>query len=172
MALIVLHQRHLTLGKKGRRSHFRKFPFVIGIERPEQKQPVQTRGGYPVRIPRKIECFHQGRGEATEKAESADDPLKQILFIARYPFVHHCYLGGQLLLGHGRKNALAELVVFDGLVQENLAHGRKGGRPKALDEEKRRLAVELYEQGKYPIKQICEMMEISKPTLYAYVRTK
>ena len=52
------------------------------------------------------------------------------------------------------------------------ARGRKGGRPKALDAEKRRLTVELYEQQKYPVKQICKMMGISKPTLYAYVRAK
>ena len=50
------------------------------------------------------------------------------------------------------------------------ARGRKGGRPKALDPEKRRLTVKLYEQRKYPVKQICEMMEISKPTLHSYVR--
>ena len=52
------------------------------------------------------------------------------------------------------------------------ARGRKGGRPKALDQGKRRLTVELYEQRKYPVKQICEMMGISKPTLYSYVRAK
>ena len=52
------------------------------------------------------------------------------------------------------------------------ARGRKGGRPKALDAEKRRLTVELYEQQQYPVKQICAMMGISKPTLYAYVRAK
>ena len=52
------------------------------------------------------------------------------------------------------------------------ARGRKGGRPKALDAEKRRLTVELYEQRKYPVRKICEMMGISKPTLYTYVRAK
>ncbi|MBI2501784.1 MAG: recombinase family protein [Candidatus Latescibacteria bacterium] len=52
------------------------------------------------------------------------------------------------------------------------ARGRKGGRPKALDPGKRRLTVELYEQQKYPVKKICEMMGISKPTLYTYVRAK
>ena len=39
------------------------------------------------------------------------------------------------------------------------ARGRVGGRPKALDADKRALAVKL-----------CAMMGISKPTLYAYVR--
>jgi DNA invertase Pin-like site-specific DNA recombinase len=52
------------------------------------------------------------------------------------------------------------------------ARGRHGGRPKALDAEKRRLTVELYEQRQYPVKQLCAMMGISKPTLYAYVRAR
>ena len=50
------------------------------------------------------------------------------------------------------------------------ARGRKGGRPKALDEEKRKLTAELYNQQQLSVKQICAMMGISKPTLYAYVR--
>jgi DNA invertase Pin-like site-specific DNA recombinase len=50
------------------------------------------------------------------------------------------------------------------------ARGRKGGRPKSLDNDKRRLVVDLYREKKLPVKQICEMMNISKPTLYAYVR--
>ena len=50
------------------------------------------------------------------------------------------------------------------------ARGRKGGRPKALDEEKRKLTTELYNQRQLSVKQICAMMGVSKPTLYAYVR--
>ncbi len=49
------------------------------------------------------------------------------------------------------------------------ARGRKGGRPKALGKDKRELAIELYNQKKLTINQICEMMEISKPTLYKYI---
>ena len=49
------------------------------------------------------------------------------------------------------------------------ARGRKGGRPKALDSAKRKLAVRLYEEKQYPIGEICQMMGISKPTLYSYV---
>lgn len=47
--------------------------------------------------------------------------------------------------------------------------GRKGGRPKAVDPAKRRLAVRLYQQRKHPIGEICRMMGISKPTLYKYL---
>lgn len=50
------------------------------------------------------------------------------------------------------------------------ARGKKGGRPKSLDDEKHQLLIELYEQKKTPIKTLCEMMGISKPTLYAYVK--
>lgn len=50
------------------------------------------------------------------------------------------------------------------------ARGRKGGRPKALSEDKRELAVRLYKEKKHTIDQICEMMSITKPTLYKYVQ--
>ena len=50
------------------------------------------------------------------------------------------------------------------------ARGCKGGRPPSLDAEKRKLAVKLYNDKDYSVRQICQMMEISKPTLYKYVR--
>lgn len=50
------------------------------------------------------------------------------------------------------------------------ARGRKGGRPKRLDKEKRDLAVRLYNEKELPIRKICEMMGISKPTLYGYIK--
>jgi DNA invertase Pin-like site-specific DNA recombinase len=50
------------------------------------------------------------------------------------------------------------------------ARGRKGGRPKAVNLAKRKLAVELYHRKEHPIAQICEIVGITKPTLYAYVR--
>ncbi len=55
------------------------------------------------------------------------------------------------------------------------ARGRLGGRPKALSEEKVALAKKLYSEtnpdgGKqYAIKEICEMLGISKSTLYSYL---
>ena len=50
------------------------------------------------------------------------------------------------------------------------ARGRQGGRPRALQSDKRALVVQLYNEKKLTVKKICELMEISKPTLYAYVR--
>ena len=50
------------------------------------------------------------------------------------------------------------------------ARGRLGGRPHTLNKDKRALAVSLYNEKKYPVYKIAEMMGISKPTLYKYVR--
>jgi len=49
------------------------------------------------------------------------------------------------------------------------ARGRKGGRPKALEPAKRRLALKLYDERQHTIEEICQMMGISKPTLYSYI---
>jgi len=55
-------------------------------------------------------------------------------------------------------------------LQAARARGRKGGRPKSLDKDKQALVVKLYEEKKHTIKQICQMMGISKPTLYKYIK--
>ena len=52
------------------------------------------------------------------------------------------------------------------------ARGRVGGRPQPLDEDKKQLAIRLYKEKQLPVKKICEMMGISKPTLYCYVKGK
>jgi DNA invertase Pin-like site-specific DNA recombinase len=49
------------------------------------------------------------------------------------------------------------------------ARGKKGGRPRKLDQDQRALVLEMYRAQK-PIKDICKTAHISKPTLYAYVR--
>ncbi len=55
-------------------------------------------------------------------------------------------------------------------LQAARARGRSGGRPKALNAEKRALVVKLYDEKKHSIAQICQMMGISKPTLYKYIK--
>jgi DNA invertase Pin-like site-specific DNA recombinase len=50
------------------------------------------------------------------------------------------------------------------------ARGRLGGRPKALTASKQQRAVELYQEKQLAVQDICKIMGISKPTLYAYVR--
>ena len=52
------------------------------------------------------------------------------------------------------------------------ARGRKGGRPKALDSRKIELAYRLYDERKHTIKEICQILGISKPTLYGYLRQR
>jgi len=49
------------------------------------------------------------------------------------------------------------------------ARGRKGGRPKVLNEKQRKLAVRLYHERKHTAKEICDTMKISRPTLYNYL---
>jgi len=49
------------------------------------------------------------------------------------------------------------------------ARGRNGGRPLKLDEKKRGLAIKLYNERERSIKEICQIMGVSKPTLYSYI---
>jgi len=49
------------------------------------------------------------------------------------------------------------------------ARGRNGGRPLKLDEKKRELAIKIYNERERSIKEICQIMGISKPTLYTYI---
>jgi len=55
-------------------------------------------------------------------------------------------------------------------LQAARARGRLGGRPKALSARKQQRAVELYQEKRLAVQDICKIMGISKPTLYAYVR--
>ena len=54
-------------------------------------------------------------------------------------------------------------------LQAARARGRKGGRPKRLDRGKRLHAVDLYRAKKHTVVEICDLMEISRATLYSYV---
>lgn len=49
------------------------------------------------------------------------------------------------------------------------ARGRTGGRKHRLSPERRKHAVELYRAKDKSVREICRLMGISKPTLYAYV---
>ncbi len=49
------------------------------------------------------------------------------------------------------------------------ARGRMGGRPKALDSDKRELALKLYREKTHPVNHICKIMGISKTSLYRYI---
>ena len=49
------------------------------------------------------------------------------------------------------------------------ARGRTGGRPKALDTAKIKLLYKLYVEKAHTVKEICQLLGISKPTLYTYL---
>jgi DNA invertase Pin-like site-specific DNA recombinase len=52
------------------------------------------------------------------------------------------------------------------------AKGRKGGRPKTLTSEEVTLLQELYNNKEVSIPEICQQLQISKMTLYRYVKPK
>lgn len=57
-------------------------------------------------------------------------------------------------------------------LQAARARGRKGGRPKKLSLDKAKLALQLYEGKQHSINKICELIGVSKPTLYKYINMK
>lgn len=53
------------------------------------------------------------------------------------------------------------------------ARGRTGGRPSGLSEQAKTTAMAaetLYKEGEMSIREICNQLHISKPTLYSYLR--
>lgn len=50
------------------------------------------------------------------------------------------------------------------------ARGRSGGRPLILNKKKRMMVVKMYRESTHSVVDICEMVGISKPTLYKYVQ--
>jgi DNA invertase Pin-like site-specific DNA recombinase len=50
------------------------------------------------------------------------------------------------------------------------ARGRKGGRPKGVDEKKRKAALALRRDPNYSVKEICDIVGISRNTYYKYTR--
>jgi DNA invertase Pin-like site-specific DNA recombinase len=52
------------------------------------------------------------------------------------------------------------------------ARGRKGGRPKVLNEKRAAMAQELYRNKQNSINDICKTLGISRATLYRYVKVK
>ncbi len=49
------------------------------------------------------------------------------------------------------------------------ARGRHGGRPKALDEGKAKLARRLKSEGEHSVGEICSMLGVGRSTLYRYL---
>jgi DNA invertase Pin-like site-specific DNA recombinase len=49
------------------------------------------------------------------------------------------------------------------------ARGRHGGRPRALDEGKAKLARRLKDEGEHSVQEICSMLGVGRSTLYRYL---
>lgn len=90
-------------------------------------------------------------------------------------------VGENMLVGYARVSTDDQNLEFErNLTRERTqagfqaarARGRKGGRPKALNKDKQALAVQLYDERKHTVAQICELMGVSRPTLYKYIDAK
>jgi DNA invertase Pin-like site-specific DNA recombinase len=57
-------------------------------------------------------------------------------------------------------------------LQAARARGRKGGRPKTLTGKKVAMAQELYNNKQNSIADICKSLNISRATLYRYIKVK
>jgi DNA invertase Pin-like site-specific DNA recombinase len=57
-------------------------------------------------------------------------------------------------------------------LQAARARGRKGGRPKSLTGKKAQMAQALYMDKNNTIDEICKTLNVSRATLYRYVKTK
>ena len=49
------------------------------------------------------------------------------------------------------------------------ARGRHGGRPRALDENRAKLARRLKQEGEHSVEEICSMLGVGRSTLYRYL---
>ena len=85
---------------------------------------------------------------------------------------------GEVVFGYAKKiETMARgLETAINLIREQSQTGFQAsgsrGRPKPLSADKRKLAVRLYDEKKHSIREICQLMGISKPTLYKYIRTE
>ena len=49
------------------------------------------------------------------------------------------------------------------------ARGRHGGRPRALDENRAKLARRLKDEGEHSVEEVCFMLGVVRSTLYRYL---
>ena len=82
-------------------------------------------------------------------------------------FIYHFYAAmSEYIANWTREKTLAGLAAAR-------ARGRIGGRKKGLSEEAENIALAaetLYKEGKFTVAQIIKRLDISKPTLYRYLR--
>lgn len=80
---------------------------------------------------------------------------------------------GKLMYGMLAIMAQFERDILSERTKEGLksarARGRLGGRREKLDDNKKKTVKELYDKKELTVKEICEMFDISRPTLYKIV---
>jgi hypothetical protein len=64
---------------------------------------------------------------------------------------------------------LSEIADAIRYLEDGHARGRVGCRPRKLDRKKTEPAYQFYDENKYAVKEICQMLGVSKPTLYSYL---
>ena len=57
-------------------------------------------------------------------------------------------------------------------LQAARARGKRGGRPKVLNQKKQAMAQALYEDKNNAVSDICKTLNISRATLYRYIKVK
>ena len=84
--------------------------------------------------------------------------------------------GGKLIfhvfgaLAEFERNLIRERTMAG--LQAARARGRKGGRPLSLDAKKLQLLYRLYDEKQHTVIELCQMLAISKTTLYAYLNKR
>lgn len=71
-------------------------------------------------------------------------------------------------LAEFERNLISERTIAG--LQAARARGRQGGRPNKLGVDKQSLTINLYKSQSYSVNQICEIVGVSKPTLYSYLQ--
>jgi len=70
-------------------------------------------------------------------------------------------------LAEFERNLIRERTVAG--LESARARGRKGGRRHKLSDKQRSLVIKLHKERKHSIQDICQMMDITKQTLYNYI---
>jgi DNA invertase Pin-like site-specific DNA recombinase len=122
-------------------------------------------------------CSIQGR-----HTESVQEPLSEkpaINYVKQHGFrslqeqIDTTTSGGKLIF-----HIFASLAEFErDLIRERTnagltaarARGRTGGRPKGVDEKKRKAVLALKDNPDYTVQEICTMVGISRNTYYRYI---
>jgi DNA invertase Pin-like site-specific DNA recombinase len=74
--------------------------------------------------------------------------------------------GGKLIF-----HIFASLAEFERDIIRDRTRGRKGGRPTGVDEKKKKVVLSLQKDVNHSVKDICEIVGISRNTYYKYTRS-